>query len=257
MFKKTLLIFFLISLSIFVTFSGVSAEITHYTYRIVDTYPHDKEAFTQGFLYHNGSFFEGTGLKGKSSLRKTDLDTGDIIDIVELPEKYFGEGITIFNNKIYQLTWKAETGFIYNMDFELIKKFKYSGEGWGLTHNENQLIMSNGSSTLYFLNPENLEIEKELNVKRNGESVSNINELEYIRGEIYANIWHKNYILRINPDSGKVTGIIDLEDIISPDDYNHKLDVLNGIAYDKKNDRLFVTGKLWPLIFEIELVPEK
>ncbi len=228
-------------------------KVDEYDYKIINTYPHDKNAFTQGFLYKDGYLYEGTGRYGKSSIRKVDIKTGKIIKIHKLAGNYFGEGISILNNKIYQLTWKSKVGFIYDMDFKLIDKFNYDHEGWGLTNNGKQLIMSDGSDKLYFLNPDTLKKEREIEVKDEDKAVKKINELEYINGEIYANVWQDDYIIKINPDNGKVTGIINLSNIIEPTDYNYELNVLNGIAYDNKNDRLFVTGKLWPKIFEIKL----
>ena len=232
----------------------VNAEITHYTYEIINTYPHDIEAFTQGFTFNNGYIYESTGLRGESSLRKVELETGEIKKMHELQDKYFGEGITIYNDKIYQLTWEAETGFIYNRDFELIDKFNYETEGWGLTNDGNHLIMSDGSSSLYFLDPETMEKVSEITVTYNNQPIQYINELEYIHGKIFANVWYQDYIIIINPESGKISGVIHLENIIDPKKYDHELDVLNGIAHDGKNDRLFVTGKLWPLVFEINLI---
>ena len=232
-----------------------SAEVINYSYEVVNTYPHDKNAFTQGLLYKNGFLYEGTGLKGESSLRKVDLKTGQIQKINNLADQYFGEGITIFQDKIYQLTWKSKTGFVYDMNFNRIKKFNYSTEGWGLTNNYKHLIMSDGTNKLYYINPDSFKIEKILKVKMNHKPLENINELEYIKGKIYANIWQKNIIVKINPDTGQVTGIINLEGIINPENYEHKLNVLNGIAYNKENDKLLITGKLWPHIFEIKTIP--
>ena len=250
--KKIVLLFFIIFLLIS-PFSLLAIDIEKYNYEVVNSYPHNKDAFTQGLEYYNGYLYEGTGLNGRSSLRKVDLKTGEIEKIHHLEDKYFGEGITIFNDKIYQLTWKSRTGFIYNLDFELIEKFSYKTEGWGLTHNNKELIMSDGSNRLYFLNPKTLEKTKEITVTKKGKKVNNLNELEYIKGKIYANVWQKDYIVIIEPTTGKVEGIIDLKGIINPDDYNYELNVLNGIAYDSDNDRLFVTGKLWPKIFEIKI----
>ena len=250
--KKIVLLFFIIFLLIS-PFSLLAVDIEKYNYEVVNSYPHNKDAFTQGLEYYNGYLYEGTGLNGRSSLRKVDLKTGEIEKIHHLEDKYFGEGITIFNDKIYQLTWKSRTGFIYNLDFELIEKFSYKTEGWGLTHNNKELIMSDGSNRLYFLNPKTLEKTKEITVTKKGKKVNNLNELEYIKGKIYANVWQKDYIVIIEPTTGKVEGIIDLKGIINTDDYNYELNVLNGIAYDSDNDRLFVTGKLWPKIFEIKI----
>ncbi|SJZ95447.1 glutaminyl-peptide cyclotransferase [Selenihalanaerobacter shriftii] len=230
------------------------AKVTKYIYKIVNTFPHEQNAFTQGLVYKDGYLYEGTGLKGYSSLRQTELETGEIVKQNRLPRKYFGEGITIFKGKIFQLTWKSGICFVYNKDFKLIKKFKYPYQGWGITQNNNSLIMSDGTDNIYFLNPDNFERYKKIKITLNNKSITNINELEYIKGEIYANIWRTNYIVKINPDTGNVTAIIDLNGIINPNDYDYNLNVLNGIAYDGVNNRLFITGKLWPLIFEIEII---
>jgi glutamine cyclotransferase len=239
---------------ILLSFSISAAEVTTYSYKIINTYPHDREAFTQGLAFKDGYLYEGTGRKGKSSLRQVELKTGKVQKIKNLPDKYFGEGITIYKGKIYQLTWKSGVGFIYDMDFNQLDKFHYEGEGWGLTNNGQQLIMSNGTSSLYFLNPSTLELEKEITVTLNNQRVNNINELEYINGRIFANVWYKDQIIIINPESGEVGALVDLTDIINPENYDYNLNVLNGIAYDNEQDRLFVTGKLWPLIFEIEMI---
>ncbi|MFW6007267.1 MAG: glutaminyl-peptide cyclotransferase [Halanaerobiales bacterium] len=254
--NKYIILSILIISTIFL-YSSATAEPPHYTYNIVNTYPHDREAFTQGLLYKDGYLYEGTGLYGESSLRKVDLETGKIIKIKKLSDEYFGEGITIFKDKIYQLTWKAKTGFVYNMDFELIDQFDYPGEGWGITHDGENLIMSDGTENIYFLDPDTLEEVKKIKVKIKEEPVLNINELEYIKGEIYANIWQENHLIKIDPETGNVTGIIDLTGIIEREKYNYEIDVLNGIAYDKESERIFITGKLWPLVFEIDIIPVK
>ncbi|MCK5559032.1 MAG: glutaminyl-peptide cyclotransferase [Thermoplasmata archaeon] len=228
----------------------------NYTYNITNIYPHDKDAFTQGLVFENGVLYEGTGLWGQSSLRKVQLETGEIDQIHKLSSKYFGEGITIYKDKIIQLTWQSNVGFVYDKtNFELLQEFTYPTEGWGITHDGEQLIMSDGSHTLYFLNPETFEQIGTINVSDNNRSVSLLNELEYINGEIYANIWYNDSIIKIDPETGNVTGRIDLTGLINPEDYNHTVNVLNGIAYDAENKRLFVTGKQWPKLFEIELVP--
>lgn len=228
-------------------------EIIYYDYEIINSYLHDKEAFIQGLFYKDGYLYEGTGLKGKSSLRKVNLESGKIEKIHHLENKYFGEGITIFEDKIYQLTWKANTGFVYNLDFEIIDQFYYKTEGWGLTANSEELIMSDGSSKLYFFNPETFKKTREITVTKKGKEITNINELEYIEYKIYANIWQEDYIVIIDPESGRVSGIVDLEGLINPENYDYEINVLNGIAYDNKKERLFVTGKLWPRVFEIEI----
>ncbi len=253
---KRIIFFLMMVIVLLIIFSpAIYAVINNYTYQIINTFPHDKNAFTQGLYYENGYLFEGTGLKGESSLRQVELKTGKIIYLYNLPDNLFGEGITSFKDKIYQLTWQAKTGFVYNQNFELINKFSYPHQGWGLTHDSENLIMSDGTDSLFFLDPETLTEHKMIKVTLNNLPVTNINEMEYIQGEIYANIWLTNQIVKINPNSGQVTGIIDLTGIINPDIYDYTLNVLNGIAYDEIKDRLFITGKRWPLIFEIKVIP--
>jgi glutamine cyclotransferase len=227
----------------------------NYTYRIVNSFPHDPDAFTQGLIYENNTLYEGTGLKGKSSLRKVDLETGRIQQIRNLSSKYFGEGITIFENKIIQLTWKSKIGFVYDKDsFDLLQTFNYTTEGWGITHDGSRLIMSDGTDTIYFLDPESFNVTGKINVFNDTGPITKLNELEYIKGEIYANIWQTDRIAIISPKTGEVTGWIDLTGLLNEKEFSSGANVLNGIAYDPENDRLFVTGKLWPKLFEIELV---
>ncbi len=227
-----------------------------YTYKVINTYPHDPHAFTQGLVFKDGFLYEGTGLRGQSTLRKVELETGSILQIYELPQKYFGEGITIYEDKIIQITWKSRVGFVYDeQTFALLQEFTYPTEGWGITHDGSQLIMSDGSATLYFWDPETFEEIGQIHVSDSGEPVTMLNELEYIKGEIYANVWQTDYIAQISPQTGEVLGWIDLEGLLTLEDYQ-QIDVLNGIAYDIENDRLFVTGKWWPTLFEIELIPK-
>jgi glutamine cyclotransferase len=233
-----------------------TSAIPVYSYRVVDVFPHDRGAFTQGLVIDDGVLYEGTGLYGRSSLRRVDLQTGEVQQIYELPEQFFGEGITVYGNSIVQLTWQSNTGFVYDQDtFRLRKEFSYPTEGWGITHDGQHLIMSDGTSYLYFLDTETFEEARRVEVQDEDGPVSMLNELEYIGGEIYANIWLTDYIIIIAPDTGRVTGRIDLEGILTADDHQEPVDVLNGIAYDARDNRLFVTGKLWPSLFEIELVP--
>ena len=252
-------------LGIFV-FSGTSfiCSCSHsndtpvYTYKVINTFPHDQNAFTQGLVFEKGVLYEGTGLYGQSSLRKVELKTGNILKIHELPDCYFGEGITVYGNKIIQLTWKSQKGFVYDKDsFEMLQKFTYEMEGWGITHDGKSLIMSDGTSKLYFLNPEDFRETGRIEVYDQIGPVIRLNELEYFKGEIYANVWQEDRIARISPQTGQVTGWIDLEGLLTSKDLDVPGRVLNGIAYDEVNDRLFVTGKLWPKIFEIELVSLK
>ncbi len=233
--------------------TSLSAPV--YSYRIVNTYPHDQDAFTQGLVFENGAIYAGTGLYGKSSLRKVDLETGNILQIYELPARYFGEGITIFEDIIVQLTWKSNTGFIYDKrGFKLLRDFTYATEGWGITHDGKRLIMSDGTSALYFLNPETFRIIGHIEVYDNSLPVNRLNELEYINGQIYANVWQTNDIAIIDPQSGQVSGWIDLSELAPSQYASTSIDVLNGIAYDTEKERLFITGKLWPWLFEIKLV---
>lgn len=226
-----------------------------YSYKIVDTYPHDQDAFTQGLAFENDVIYEGTGLYGKSSLRKSDMETGRVLQSHELPAQYFGEGITVFQDIIIQLTWKSNKGFVYDKSsFRLLRDFTYATEGWGLTHDGERLIMSDGTSTLHFLDPETFSTIGHIDVFNNDTPMDKLNELEYINGQIYANIWQTDYIAIINPQSGQVSGWIDLSGLLPSQYYSEPVDVLNGIAYDTANDRLLVTGKLWPWLFEIKLV---
>ncbi len=232
-----------------------------YNYKITNTYPHDKDAYTQGLEYKDGFLYETTGRKGQSTLRKVNLKTGEVIQKVALDKKYFGEGMTIYNNKVYWLTWKARKGFVYDLEtFKHIGEFDYnhSNQGWGLTHNENELIKSDGTNNIWFLNADNQNEKRNIQVYTNKYAVDNLNEIELIDGKIYANKWQQNSILIINAETGIVEGVANLNglrDIVAKD---QKLepsdDVLNGIAYDKENNRLFVTGKHWGKLFEIELV---
>ena len=233
--------------------------VTVATYRIVNTYPHDRSAFTQGLVFADDFLYEGTGLRGHSSLRKVDLKTGNILRVRQLPAQLFGEGITIYGNRVIQLTWRARVGFVYNREtFQLLDTFTYPTEGWGITHDGRSLIMSDGTSTLYFLDPQTFQEVHRLEVHTRHGPVSRLNELEYVQGEIYANVWQTDRIAKISPETGEVIGWIDLEGLLRPEDRDRRVDVLNGIAYDVKNDRLFVTGKLWPKLFEIELIgPER
>ncbi len=225
-----------------------------FTYRVVNDYPHDPEAFTQGLIYHNGILYEGTGLYGKSSLRRVDLETGKVIQKTDLPKNRFGEGIVVFNDYLYQLTWRSGIGYIYDPDsLRIIDEFRYSTEGWGLTHDGKKLIRSDGSPVLHFHEPETFKKTGGVNVFDENGPVAELNELEYINGEIYANVWRTDRIARIDPHTGKVIAWIDLTGIQDAFGFAGKADVLNGVAYDSFENRLFVTGKLWPRIFEIEL----
>lgn len=224
------------------------------TYRIVNAFPHDPAAFTQGLVYADGVLYEGTGLHGQSSLRRVDLESGVVLKRRELPRQFFGEGLTVWKDRILQLTWRSQVGFVYDrQSFEPAGKFNYSTEGWGLTHDGRRLIMSDGTSTLYFLDPDSFEETGQVTVHDDEGPVIRLNELEYVKGEIYANIWRTDRIARIDPASGRVLGWIDLHGLLSAEEQSGPEDVLNGIAYDLVKERLFVTGKRWPKLFEIEL----
>ncbi len=227
----------------------------HYTYRVVNSFPHDPEAFTQGLVFQNSTLFEGTGLYGKSTLREVKLETGAVLRSLSLASQYFGEGITIYKDQVIQLTWQSNTGFVYDKDsFELLQTFSYPTEGWGITHDEVRLIVSDGTSTLYFWNPVTLEEIGRIEVHDQDSRVIRLNELEYVRGEVFANVWQTDCIAKINPHTGRVTGWINLEGLLDSEEGVGSAGVLNGIAYDAQNDRLFVTGKRWPKLLEIELV---
>lgn len=232
-----------------------SKPVPVYSHRIVNTYPHDTGAFTQGLVFEDGVIYEGTGLYGKSSLRKVDLETGSILEIYELPAQYFGEGVTVFEDIIVQLTWKSNLGFIYDkVNFEVLRDFTYESEGWGITHDGKRLIMSDGTSTLRFLDPKDFSTLGHIEVYNDSIPINKLNELEYINGYIYANIWPTDNIAIIDPQNGRVAGWIELSGLLESQNWSGPVDVLNGIAYDAANNRLFVTGKLWPWLFEIELV---
>lgn len=245
----------LLTLCIFLA-SPIFAQTT-YTYRVVHTYPHDSNAFTQGIIYLNGHLYESTGIEGRSSLREEDLESGRILKYQALSSRYFGEGLTNWGNTLVQLTWQTHTALVYDLNtFRFLRTFHYPYEGWGLTEDGKDLILSDGSSKLYFLDPATFREVRRISVTDHGEPVDQLNELEFIHGEIYANIWHKNRIARIAPATGKVAGWIDLSGLLPAGSVTNPEAVLNGVAYDSAHDRLFVTGKLWPKIFEIKLVPE-
>ncbi len=236
----------------------IDSQTPRYTYRVINTYPHDPGAFTQGLVYLDGVLYEGTGLHGASSLRRVDLETGQVWQQYDLPGEYFGEGIAILNDKIYQLTWQSQTGFVYDLTtFELLDQFTYPSEGWGLTHDGTRLIMSDGTATLYFLDPQTLKFTGQVLVHDGPNSIARLNELEYVEGQVWANVWQTDWIARIDPDSGQVLGWIDLNGLLAPEDRTQPVDVLNGIAYDAVGKRILVTGKWWPRLFEIEILPQE
>ena len=229
-------------------------EVIEYGYRILNTYPHNINAFTQGLIYHEGYLYEGTGKNGLSSLSKINLENGEVLMTKRLNRRYFGEGIEVVDNKIYQLTWQSNMVFVWDkINFEQLGTHYNPTEGWGLAYDGKQLILSDGTSSLRFLDPESFSIQRQVMVTFNGNPLSNINELEYINGEIWANIWQTNIIVRINPDTGVVTSFVDLTGLSDETQLGSNEAVLNGIAWDAQAGRLFLTGKHWANIFEIEV----
>jgi glutamine cyclotransferase len=238
-----------------------NSSVHTFAYEVVNTFKHDSEAFTQGLLFHEGVLYESTGLTGQSDLRKVDIATGRVLQKVSLPRKSFGEGLALFNNKLYQLTYKEGVCRVFDVSsFELLKEFTYSGEGWGLTNDDKNLIMSDGTHVIRFVNPDTFQTERTIVVfDEENKPLMSINELEMVKGELWANIWHSenigkpNHIARINPNTGKLLGWIDLNNI-SPEDIERNIEnTLNGIAYDSNTERLFVTGKKWKRLFEIKV----
>jgi glutamine cyclotransferase len=231
----------------------------YYDYTVVNTYPHDPNAFTQGLVYLDGAFYEGTGLHGRSSLRKVAPETGEVLQQHDLDETFFGEGIAVLDDEIYQLTWQNGVGFVYDREtFAEKRRFTYATEGWGLTHDGEKLIMSDGTPILYFRDPATLEEVRRITVTVSGEPVMRLNELEYIDGKIFANVWQTDYMLRIDPATGIVDGIYDFTGLLAsapPVAATTAPDVLNGVAYDSESGRFFVTGKQWPALFEVEMHP--
>jgi glutaminyl-peptide cyclotransferase len=233
-----------------------AVHIPRYTYQIVRVYPHDPAAFTQGLQYVDGALYEGTGLNGRSSIRKVKLETGEVLQKHDVTPQYFGEGITIWKDDLIELTWQSGIAFVYDKTtFQQRRRFNYLGEGWGLTHDGVNLIMSDGTDRLRLLDPATFAERRRIQVTAGGLPVRNLNELEFVKGEIFANVWQTETIARIATD-GRVVGWIDLAGLLTPSE-RVGLDVLNGIAYDAAKDRLFVTGKLWPKLFEIKLVKKE
>lgn len=237
-----------------------SSEPKILNYKILNTYAHDMKAYTQGFEFYRDTLFEGTGngagnttgIKGKSSLRKTDYKTGKVLKSIELEDQYFGEGITILNNKVYQLTWRNKEGYVYNADtFKKEKTFSYNMEGWGLTNDGSKLYMSDGSEKIYILNPETFQVEDYISVYTNGSKIEELNELEWVNGKIFANVYQKDAIAIINPKNGAIEAILNLSDLKNKVTKHPDIDVLNGIAYNPKTKTYFVTGKNWDKTFEI------
>ncbi|MEO6277560.1 glutaminyl-peptide cyclotransferase [Roseateles sp.] len=233
--------------------SAAAAAPVH-GFKVVHSYPHDPDAFTQGLFFHDGFLFEGTGLRGRSSIRKVEIETGRVVQQVALPGEVFGEGITQWGDRIIGLTWQEQTAFVLDLKtFKLWRKFSYPGEGWGLTHNERELIMSDGTPELRFLDPLTFKELRRVRVTAGGQPVAELNELEWVEGQVFANIWQTDRIARIDPKTGHVLGWVDLTGLLPANQRTGSDDVLNGIAYDAAKKRLFVTGKLWPRLFEIQL----
>jgi glutamine cyclotransferase len=240
----------------FATAAPAPAEIPVYSYAVVNVYPHDRGAFTEGLFYRDGYLYESTGMNGASSVRKVELKTGRVVEQHDLPSAVFGEGIVDWKNELIGVTWKNQAGYVLDIDtFDFKHGFQYPGEGWGMTRNDKHLLLSDGTATIRVLDPQTLSQIDAIHVTAQGRPVDQLNELEWVKGQIYANIWQTNRIARIDPKSGNVSAWIDLSGLLAHSDRAaDRVDVLNGIAYDAKQDRLFVTGKYWPNLFEIKLV---
>ena len=247
-----------LALAALATAGRAAAATPVYGYRVIHAYPHDRTAFTEGLFYKDGRLYESTGYEGRSSIRREKLETGEVELSRPLSPAYFGEGIVAWRGKLVELTWRSQIGFVYGLkDFKPRGEFRYPGEGWALTTDGRRLIMSDGTSDLRFLDPETLRETGRLRVTDEGRPVVNLNELEWVRGEIYANVWMTDRIARIDPSTGVVKGWIDLTGLLPPSERRGDEDVLNGIAYDAVRDRLFVTGKQWPRLYEIKLTPPR
>ena len=237
---------------------AAAAEPPTYGYQVVHVYPHDRTAFTEGLFYLDGFLYESTGLEHQSQVRKERLETGQVLQTRDLAPVYFGEGVVNWRGRLIQLTWRNQVGFVYDLKtFRLLRRFSYPGEGWALTQDGRELIMSDGTSAIRFLDPATLKETRRITVTWGGAPLDKLNELEWVKGEIFANVWLTNQIVRIDPQTGDVVGVIDLSGILpAADQSGQPDDVLNGIAYDPKHDRLFVTGKRWPKLFEVRLTPK-
>lgn len=230
-----------------------AVSLPMFGYTVVHTYPHDRDAFTQGLQVVDGAFYEGTGLNGRSTIRKVKIETGEVLQKRDVPVQYFGEGITVRGNELYQLTWQSGVALVYDKaSFTPKRQHRYTGEGWGLTQDASSLIMSDGTEFLRMLDPATFAERRRVRVMAAGSPLKNLNELEYVKGEVFANVWQTDYVARINPATGVVTGYIDFRGLLTASE-RASTDVLNGIAYDERADRLFITGKLWPRVFEVRV----
>ena len=234
----------------------VESRARQVSFEVVNSYPHDPTSFTQGLVWKDGGFYESTGLYGQSKVRRLEFPSGKVIKELKLAPELFGEGLALVDGRLIQLTWKSRRGFVYDRDsFRVIQEFKYDTEGWGLTYDDKNLVLSDGSSDLFYLDPQTYRPARRLAVTMNGRALTELNELEFIEGEIWANVWQTDLIVRIEPASGRVTSFLNLKGILAPSDRTGSDAVLNGIAYDAEKKRIFVTGKLWPRIFEIKVKP--
>ena len=230
-----------------------AASLPVFGYTVVHTFPHDRDAFTQGLEVVDGIFYEGTGLNGRSSIRKVKIDTGEVIQKRDVPAQYFGEGITVRGSELFELTWQSGVALVYDKQTFMPKRqHTYTGEGWGLTQDRSSLIMSDGTEFLRFLDPATFAEKKRIRVTAAGQPLKELNELEYVKGEVFANVWQTDYVARVDPATGVVSGYIDFRGLLTPRERDGT-DVLNGIAYDEATDRLFITGKLWPRVFEVRV----
>lgn len=257
MFRRTFLLALVLCVVAASVIAPASGRRQTDIYQVLHFYPHDSQSFTQGLVFVDGRLYESTGLNGRSSIRMVDVSSGKVLQKYDLPREYFGEGLTDWGSNLIQLTWKNHTAFVYDrFTFSVLRTFQYDGEGWGLTHDKTQLIMSDGTSYLRFLDPKSFKETRRVRVTdESGSPVDKLNELEYVHGEIYANIWQSDQIVRIAPRTGKILAWVDLSGILDKRELESSDAVLNGIAYDPTTNRLFVTGKLWPKLFEIRIVP--
>lgn len=236
------------------TSADARPTVVRYAYEVIRSWPHDRVAFTQGLVFRNGSFIESTGLNGQSTLREVEIASGRVVKQVGLAPMYFGEGVAVLGGHAYQVTWQNRKGFVYDVDtFQSQKEFTYEGEGWGLTTDGRALILSDGTARIRFIDPASFAVQRTITVRLEDKPLPALNELEFIKGEIFANVWQTDDVVRIDPATGNVRGVISFAGLLAPQDRRADTDVLNGIAYDEKEDRLFVTGKRWPKVFEVRL----